>query len=310
MRFPSKVESMIIAVCMKQVKHVYAQTGNDPARNFVSRWDVVGLNNPLDEVALEEAVRIKASFGKGEIWALSVGKELLEREARRCLALGADKFVHIDDPAWTRMDAWATGLALSKAVRKISANLVLCGSRSLDMGRGEVGCYLAWNLEYPYVSAVADIEYFVDQQPWIVRRSLGRGRLEELECRLPLVLAVDRGLVEPSHPCRGARLRAETQDIMLWSGRDLNLDPSLMTERVIPGEIRSPRPKPKWIPIPDGDWPARDRIHFLLSRDGQDKRGEIVNDEPEKLAGRFMEFLKTNGLIRDKMTRKPDRVPD
>jgi len=288
---------------MKQVKYLYARTGKDPRLNFVAPWDHVGVNNPLDEVALEKAVQIKESLGKGEIWTLSVGEELLEGEARRCLALGSDKFVRIDEPTWGQMDAWTTGLALSRAVRKISANLVLCGTRSLDLGRSQVGCYLASHLEYPYVSSVVSIEDSPDRQPWIVRRSLGRGFLEELECRLPLVLGVEKSLCEPRYPTRGARLRAEKQDILLWSGRDLDLDRSLMVTRITPGAIRSPRPKPKWIPVPDSTWPARDRIHFLLSRDVQEKRGEVVNGEPETLARRLMEFLTNHGLMRAKMPR-------
>jgi electron transfer flavoprotein beta subunit len=288
---------MIIAVCMKQLRYLYARTGKDPELNFVGPWDHVGLNNPLDEVALEKAVQIKESLGKGEIWTLSVGEELLEREARRCLALGSDHFVRIDEPAWGQMDAWTTSLALSRAVRKISATLVLCGTRSLDLSRSQVGCYLASHLEYPYVSSAVSIEDSPDQRPWIVRRSLGRGCLEELECRLPLVLGVERSLCEPRYPSRAARLRAEKQDILLWGDRDLNLHRSLMVPRIKAGTMRSPRPKPKWIPVPDATWPARDRIHFLLSPDVQEKKGEVVNEEPEKLARRLMEFLRNSGML-------------
>src|SRR4030042_7072543 len=149
---------MIIAVCLKQVSYLYARTGTDPKRQFVGPWDYVSLNNPLDEVALEKAVQIKELFGEGEIWALSVGKELVEKEVRRAFALGSDKFVHIHDPAWGELDAWTTSLALSRGVKKISATLVLCGARSLDLARGEGGCYLASHLGYPYVSSVVHLE--------------------------------------------------------------------------------------------------------------------------------------------------------
>jgi hypothetical protein len=51
------------------------------------------------------------------------------------------------------------------------------------------------------------------------------------------------------------------------------------------------------LPIPDSSWPARERIRFLLSRDVQEKRGEVVKEEPEKLVQRLVKFLRDNDLI-------------
>jgi electron transfer flavoprotein beta subunit len=288
---------MIIAVCMKQVNYLYARTGSDPELNFVGPRDHVTLNNPLDEVALEQAVRIKESIGQGQVWALTVTEHLVEREARRALAMGSDKFVQLYDPGWGEPDAWTTSLALSRAVKKISADLVLCGARSLDPGRGEVGCYLAAFLEFPFVSSVTSMERSRHDEPWIIRRSLGKGYEEELRCRLPLVLGVEKNLCEPRYPSHRARLQAEKEAIVGWDGKDLDLAASAMRARVNLGAVVSPRPKPKRIPVPDGAWPARDRIGFLLSPRVESKAGEIVQGEPRELAQRLIEFLEDKGLI-------------
>ena len=288
---------MIIAVCMKQVSYLYARTGRDPERNFIGPRDYVRLNNPLDEVALEQAIRIKESIGQGEVWALSMTEDLVEREARRALAMGSDRFVHIHDPEWDDPDAWTTGLALSRAVRKISADLVLCGARSLDLGRGEVGCYLASLLEYPFLTSVVSMECPRRDVPWMVRRALGKGAQEELECRLPLVMGVEKALCEPRYPSHCARLHAQNEEIVRWNGNDLGLAPADMHTRITLGRVVDPRPNPKRIPVPDGTWPARDRIRFLLSPRVESKAGEIVQGEPEELARRLIEFLKTKGVI-------------
>jgi electron transfer flavoprotein beta subunit len=288
---------MIISVCLKQVRYLYARTGANPELQFVGPWDYVHLNNPLDEVALEKAVQIREQLGEGEVWALSVGEELMEKEARRALALGADRFARVHDPSWGQLDAWTTGLALSRAVKKISASLVLCGSRSLDLARGEVGCYLASHLAYPYVSSVVSLDIPPASEAWVVRRSLGKGYLEELECRLPLVLGVEKHLCDPRYPSHGDILKAREREILVWDGHDLDLEPFSMRPVVKLGPATSPRPRPKGIPIPDSALPARDRIRFLLSPTLGQKEGALVKGEPKELAKRLVELLREEGLL-------------
>jgi electron transfer flavoprotein beta subunit len=288
---------MIIAVCLKQVSYLYTRTGTDPKNQFVEPWDYVRLNNPLDEVALEKAVQIKELLGEGEIWALSVGEELVEKEAHRALALGSDRFVHIQDPSWGELDAWTTGIALSRAVKKISANLALCGATSLDLARGEVSCYLAAHLGYSYISPVVSLEIRQDNEAWLVHRSLGKGYVEELECRLPLVLGVEKNLCESRYPSHAKKLEAKEKEILIWRGSDLDLEPSAMRNIVKLGPVISPRPRPKWIPVPDSSLPARDRIRFLLSPELGQKEGAIVEGEPDELAGKMLDFLRHKGLL-------------
>ena len=250
-------------------------------------------------------MRIKESIGHGKVWTLTVADRLMEREARRAMAMGSDKFVQIHDPAWGEPDAWTTSLALSRAVKKISADLVLCGARSLDLARGEAGCYVASLLGFPFVSSVVSLEHSQDGEPWKVRRSLGKGFQEELECRLPLVMGVEKSLCEPRHPSHRARLQAEKEGMVHWDGNDLDLSPSDMRPRINLGRVVAPRPNPKRIPVPDGAWPARDRIGFLLSPRVETKAGEIVSGNPEELAQKLIEFLETRGVIDRKTDTRP-----
>ena len=214
---------MRIAVCLKQISFVYARSGLCPDKNFVAAHDIVRLNNPLDEVALERAVQLKDAVG-GEVWLLSAGPEFFDKEARRALAIGGDKLVRLYDPEWSVMDARTTALVLSRAVRKISADLVLCGARSLDLAQGQVGCYLASNLDYPYLSSTVRLNLSPNSKTMLVRRSLGRGRLQELECTLPAVVGVERNLCEPRYPSHRDMLKAADKEIITWNGEDLSLE--------------------------------------------------------------------------------------
>ncbi|MGB6066423.1 MAG: hypothetical protein WBG50_16600 [Desulfomonilaceae bacterium] len=287
---------MRIAVCLKQISFVYARTGLCPDKNFVAAHDIVRLNNPLDEVALERAVQLKDAVGD-EVWLLSAGPEFFEKEARRALAIGGDKLVRLYDPEWSIMDARTTALVLSRAVRKISADLVLCGARSLDLAQGQVGCYLASKLDYPYLSSTVRLNLSPNSKAMLVRRSLGRGRSQELECTLPAVVGVERNLCEPRYPSQRDILKAADKEIITWNGEDLSLERADLIPSVRIDRVTEPKPRPKWIPVPDSELPAVERIRLLLSRDEAKKDGALLEAEPGDLARSMIQFLKDKGLL-------------
>ena len=87
---------MNIVVCIKQIEQVYAQSGMDPERHFLTPMDHVVRVNPYDEAALEAALRIKDRVPETKILLLTLGPMIAEKELRRCLALGAVVLYHID----------------------------------------------------------------------------------------------------------------------------------------------------------------------------------------------------------------------
>ncbi len=287
---------MILAVLLKQVEFVYARSGRDPADNFVRPTDTVFLNNPADEAALEQAVQLKESMGEGQVWVLSLGKRPIEKEARRALAMGADHFVHLGDSSWGELDAWATAEVLSRAVSKTGADMVLCGTASLDDGRSEVGQYVAGLLSVPYIQGVVKLSVRPDGRSFLVERALGKGDREELEADLPLVMGVDKGLCEPRYPSRVKTIEAQSRSMLLWRLDDLGLGLEELGGLVRVGPLQSPRPRTKHIPLLDGRLSASERIEWLFSISGQDKGGLVLEGEPGELAQRFVEFLREKKL--------------
>ena len=79
---------MKIIVCVKQIKYIYAQTGTDPKKNFIGPDDIVHLINPLDESAVEEALRIKEKHKESEILVISLGDRWVEEGLRKMFVHG------------------------------------------------------------------------------------------------------------------------------------------------------------------------------------------------------------------------------
>jgi electron transfer flavoprotein beta subunit len=289
---------MIIAVCLKQISYLYTRSGADAATQFVRPGDYVRMNNPLDEAALEAAVRIKEIGRAAEVWVVCLGAEFVEGEARRAIAIGADRFVRLDDPAWGEVDAISASLVLGAAIKRIGAQTVICGARSADMGRGEIGRYVAARLGFPYLSKVIDLKVPPDDQYWLARRGLGRGYVEEVKCKPPVVVAVERSLCEPRYPARRERLKAEDKEISVWGAQDLGLVAHDMDPLLGTGAILSPRPAPKFIAVPDAALPARERISALLSARTTSKQGRLVEGRPEALAAEMMKFLTDKGMLK------------
>src|ERR1700737_1232540 len=121
-----------IAVCVKRVPDTAADKNLDPTDFTVTRAPDVATLNPVGEVAVEEALRLKEAHG-GEVTVVTVGPEAaLTKAARRALSMGCDKAVHLSDPVLHGSDALAIAYALACVVRRGSYDLIVCGSESTD----------------------------------------------------------------------------------------------------------------------------------------------------------------------------------
>ncbi len=288
---------MNIAALIKQIDYVYERTGRDPKTNFIGPWDRVKINNPLDEIGLEQAVRLKEQLGSSRVCAFSLGSELIESEARRAIAMGADRFVWLRDPLFENLDAWGAATVLSAALNQFEPDLTLCGRVSLDRGRGEVGRYVAGLLSAPYVGGVVEMSAQSAQDPLRIIRLMGRGNREEIEARPPAVIGVEHGLCEPRHPSRVKILEAQNTTIEIMDSKSLGLKPGDLEGRVQQGAVVAPRLRAKRGPLLNGDAPAAERIEWLLSRGSGEKEGALVEGEPEELARRLLEYLQENGFL-------------
>ena len=289
---------MRIIVCVKQIRHTYARTGMDPEQYFLTPEDSIYRVNPYDETALELALKVKAQKDDVEIILLTLGPVIAESELRRCLALGADDLYRIETNR--ELDSWSKSGLLARAVKDIGADLILCGKESLDRQNGQVGAFLAHHLGLPFRSAIVDLT-IEDEKKATARRAADRGVREVFGCRLPAIFSVELGSYEHPVPTYEAKKRTRSAEIKTLSYVNEILKNKTMTTRIF-----SPRPRPKKTAAPDSKAEAFYRIEQLLMDSRVEKKGTILEGDPESQVDGILSFLEEHGFIESKKDSKKE----
>jgi len=282
---------MRIIVCIKQIQHVFGKSGRDDNTNFISHHDEISCINPLDIAALELALGVKDSEKEAEVIMLTLGPLTAESDLRRCFAMGADVLCRIDNS--DRMDGWTKSLLLADGVKKLEADLVFCGEKSMDSGSGQTGPFMAAHLGLPFISRVTDIIVSESGQPVRVERNCGRGKREIVESGLPAVFSAVTGSKIPRYPSLENKRRLSQEPI-----RNLSVRQQTTAPKVISTRIFSARPRPKQVVPPDSSLPALQRIEQLLRGSNVEKKGEMVKGTPEQQVERIISFLQEKDFLK------------
>ncbi len=219
---------MHLVVCLKQILDPEVPpsdfrldpSGRAPAAGIASQ--VVSI---FDENALEVALQVREAAGDGKITALCVGQDSATDALRKALSMRADEAILIRQDDFPDLDTYATARILAAAIRKLEpADLVLCGRESGDWYGGQVGAFLAVELERPYAALVAGAKK--DNREWRLRRQADDG-WETIACSCPAVISVtndDHNL--PRIPKVRDNMLAFRKTIPVWSAADLALQPA------------------------------------------------------------------------------------
>ncbi len=293
---------MKVIVFVKGIEYVYAQTGSDPKGNFIGPDDIVRIINPLDELALEEALRVKGRHGDTEVIVVSLGNGFAEDGLRKCLSMGADKAIHIYDQDYRKLDAWMTAMALAYAIRKRDFQLILCGRRAIDDNRGLVGPYIAEILKIPHVSGVVKLEIHGEGGEVLVHRAVERGNREIMECTIPALFTVEKGINTPRYPTLPEILRAQNQPIERLEIEDLKLPlkpfgPALnLTETI---SFLNPKPKKRSGGLADAALSASDRLRLVMGGGDRETQGEstLVEGGTDEALSEIERVLKENAIL-------------
>ena len=175
-------------VCVKQVPDTSRITGEAMKEDgTVNRSALPAIFNPEDLNALEEALAIRDAHG-GTVTVVTMGLPSACDVLRESLFRGADRTVLITDRRAAASDTLATSYILSCAVKKIGADIVLCGRQAIDGDTAQVGPQLAEKLHMPLVTYLEDLLSIEDGLATI-RRNVGNG-FEVVCCKLPLLATV------------------------------------------------------------------------------------------------------------------------
>jgi len=215
-----------LAVCVKEVPEASARTRIDPGTLRLDRSGTAALN-PFDTHALEEALRIKERTGDGEVVAIMMGPARAAESLRKALAIGADRAVHVADDALAGSDLVATARALSKAVEREQADLVLLGQQGGDSDGAVLWSALAELLQRPVVSQAASLE--LGDGKITAKRQTEYG-YDVIEAPLPAVVAVSDAINEPRYPSLKGIMGAKKKPFDTLSAADLGLAPDEIGE--------------------------------------------------------------------------------
>ncbi len=213
---------MNIIVCIKQVPET-TEVRINPETNTLIREGVKSIINPFDMYAIEEGVQLKERFG-GKVTVLTMGPPQAEAVLREAISMGADEGILVCDRAFAGSDTWATSYTLAGAIKKINAfDLIICGKQASDGDTAQVGPGISTHLNIPQVTYVKKVE---DAKEDVMRleRMLEEG-YEVVETPLPALLTVVKEINEPRLPSLRGMMRAKSAKIIIWSQKDLNLDP-------------------------------------------------------------------------------------
>lgn len=210
---------MKIIVLVKQVPVVSAMK-LDPETKTLKREGVPLEVSSFDVRALLKAVELRDAHG-GEVVALTMGPPQAREALEHCLALGADRGVHLVDRAFAGADTLATARTLALALKKEGSDLVLCGRYSTDAETGQVGPEVAEFLDIPQVTAVCKLS--VNGRTLTVERETDNG-FETVECSLPALLSATEDLAPEKFPKKADKEKAKEKPIQELTANDLSSD--------------------------------------------------------------------------------------
>ena len=175
--------------------------------------------NPFDEIAVEEAVRLKEKGIATEVIAVSIGIKQCEETLRTAIAVGADRAINILTDA--RIEPLAAAKLLKAVVEKEQPTLVIAGKQAIDDDANQTGQMLAALLGWPQAVFASRVE--LGEGSARVTREIDGG-LETLEVKLPAVITTDLRLNEPRYAKLPDIMKARSKPLASMTPADLNVD--------------------------------------------------------------------------------------
>jgi electron transfer flavoprotein beta subunit len=213
---------MKILVSFKSVADPYeAAAGSTPTAKSVV--------NPFDEIAIEEALRIRERGEASEVVGLTIGPAQVDEQVRAALAMGVDRAIRIDDGR--SLDPYAVARILRAVIEKEAPHLMLMGKQAVDDDSNQVGQMLAGLLGWPQATFVSKIELLDNRTRARCTRETDAG-LEVIDVNLPAIITADLRLNEPRYVSLPGLIKARKKPIEVQTCQQLGVTVEPLT-RVI-----------------------------------------------------------------------------
>jgi electron transfer flavoprotein beta subunit len=199
--------------------------------------------NPFDEIAVEEAIRLKEKGIATEIVAVSIGVTQAQETIRTALAMGADRGVLVETDV--AVEPLAVAKLLKAVAEKEGAELVILGKQAIDDDMNATGQMLAALLGWPQGTFASKVEIAGGNAT--VTREVDGG-LETVELKLPAIVTADLRLNEPRYASLPNIMKARKKQIDILKPEDLGVD---VTPRLTIVSVAEPPGRKAGIKVPD-----------------------------------------------------------
>ena len=220
---------MRVLVAVKRVIDYNVKIRVKPDQSGVETTNVKMSMNPFDEIAVEEAVRMKEAGTAEEVIAVSMGTSQSQETIRTALAMGADRGILLETDE--ELQPLAVAKLLKAIVEKENPDLVIVGKQAIDDDSNQTGQMLSALLGWAQGTFASELEFNGDMVK--CTREVDGG-LETLALKMPAVITTDLRLNEPRYASLPNIMKAKKKPIENMSPGDLGVDtaPRLTTLKV------------------------------------------------------------------------------
>ena len=194
--------------------------------------------NPFDEIAVEEAVRMKEKGGATEIVAVSIGPTKSQETIRTALSMGADRGILVETPEGATIEPLSVAKLLKGVIEAEKPAVVIVGKQAIDDDSNQTGQMLAALCDLPQGTFASKIE-IADGQARVTREV--DGGLENIHLTLPAIVTTDLRLNEPRYVTLPNIMKAKKKPLETVKPADLGVDvaPHIKTLKVSEPPTRS-----------------------------------------------------------------------
>jgi len=228
---------MKILVAVKRVVDFNVKVRVKADQSGVELANVKMSMNPFDEIAVEEALRLKEAGKATEVVVVSAGPAACQETLRNALAMTADRAILVETDA--ELQPLAVAKLLKALVQKESPQLVILGKQAIDDDANQTGQMLAALLDWPQAVFASKVD-IADGVARVTREI--DGGLETLEIRLPAIITVDLRLNTPRYATLPNIMKSKKKPLDVVKPADLGVDvaPRLKTLKVAePGKRKA-----------------------------------------------------------------------
>lgn len=233
---------MKIFVLIKQVPDTETKIKIVADGSAIDPTGVKWVMNPYDEFAVEEAVKTRDLLPGSQVWVVTAGPNKRTTDSlRTALAMGADEAISIDSS--DSLDVFQTAQLLSEAIKKEGgAQIIFSGKLSIDDNQGAVPQMVASFLGINSVSVVSKLK--VDGNQVVAERDIEGGAKEVFECKLPALIAANKGLNMPRYASLPGIMKAKKKLIKEYNANSLGVSVEAKT-KITKIELPSEKPAVK-----------------------------------------------------------------